>query len=73
LNPFLSIIIPAYNEHSRLPNTLEQVFHFLGKQSYKSELIVVENGSTDKTFEIAQKFADQHKNLRVIHNEDRGK
>jgi len=73
LKPFLSIIIPAYNEQSRLPNTLEQVFHFLGKQSFKSEVIVVENGSTDKTFEVVQKFADQHKNLRVIHNEERGK
>ena len=73
MNPFLSIIIPAYNEQSRLPKTLEQVFHFLGKQSFKSEVIVVENGSTDKTFEAAQKFAERHKNLRVIHNEERGK
>jgi len=73
LNPFLSIIIPAYNEEKRLPNTLEQVFHFLEKQSFKSEVIVVENGSTDKTFEVAQKFAERHKNLRVIHTEERGK
>ena len=73
LNPFLSIIIPAYNEENRLPRTLEQVFHFLGKQSFKSDVIVVENGSTDKTFEVAQTFAEQHKNLRVIHSEERGK
>ena len=73
MNPFLSIIIPAYNEENRLPNTLEQVFHFLEKQSYASEVIVVENGSTDKTFEFAQKLTQQHKNLRVIHNEERGK
>ena len=73
MNPFLSIIIPAYNEEKRLPNTLEQVFHFLEKQSFKSEVIVVENGSTDKTFEVAQKFAERHKNLRVIHTEERGK
>ena len=73
MNPFLSIIIPAYNEENRLPNTLEQVFHFLEKQSYASEVIVVENGSTDKTFEFAQKLAHQYKNLRVIHNEERGK
>jgi len=36
-------------------------------------VIVAENGSTDKTFEVAQKFAERHKNLRVIHNEERGK
>lgn len=69
----MSIIIPAYNEENRLPDTLEQVFHFLEKQSYAAEVIVVENGSTDKTFEFAQKLTQQHKNLRVIHNEERGK
>ena len=73
LNPFFSIIIPAYNEENRLPSTLEQVFHFLEGQSYTSEVIVVENGSTDKTFEAAQRFAEQYKNLRVIHHEQRGK
>ncbi len=73
LNPFFSIIIPAYNEENRLPNTLEQVFRFLESQSYSSEVIVVENGSADKTFEVAQSFTGQHKNLRVIHNEQRGK
>jgi dolichyl-phosphate beta-glucosyltransferase len=73
LNLFLSIIIPAYNEENRLPNSLEQVFRFLEKQSYASEVIVVENGSTDKTFEIASSFVQKHKNLRVIHNEQRGK
>jgi len=72
LNPFLSIIIPAYNEEKRLPDTLEQVFDFLKKQSFTSEVIVVENGSTDKTFEIAQGFMEQYNNLCVIQSE-RGK
>ena len=73
MSSFLSIIIPAYNEENRLPNSLEQVFRFLDKQTYSSEVIVVENGSTDKTFEIASSFVQKHKNLRVIHNEQRGK
>ena len=72
MNPFLSIIIPAHNEANRLPDTLEQVFNFLEKQSFASEVIVVENGSSDKTLEIAQRFAEQHQNLRVIQSE-RGK
>jgi len=72
LNPFLSIIIPAHNEENRLPDTLEQVFDFLKKQSFTSEVIVVENGSTDKTFEIAQGFMEQYNNLCVIQSE-RGK
>lgn len=73
MNPFLSIIIPAHNEANRLPDTLEQVFSFLKKQTFASEVLVVENGSTDKTFEIAHGFAAQHTNLRVIQNDWRGK
>jgi dolichyl-phosphate beta-glucosyltransferase len=73
LSTFLSIVIPAHNEESRLPGTLEQVFRFLEKQPIPSEVIVVENGSADRTFEIAQEFAKQHANLRVIQNDWRGK
>lgn len=72
MNPFLSIIIPAHNEANRLPDTLEQVFGFLKKQTFTSEVIVVENGSSDKTFEIAQGFVAQHASLRVLQSE-RGK
>lgn len=69
MNPFLSIIIPAYNEQNRLPGTLEQIFRFLEQQSYTSEVIVVENGSTDRTYEVAKKFAERHKNLSVFQSQ----
>jgi len=69
LNPFFSIIIPAHNEQNRLPSTLDQILHFLKQQSFPSEVIVVENGSTDHTPEIAQQFAKDHENLRVIQSE----
>ncbi len=71
--PFLSIIIPSHNEEHRLPNTLEQIFRFLEKQSYSAEVVVVENGSTDRTWEIANEFSVHHSNLVVIHEESRGK
>jgi glycosyltransferase involved in cell wall biosynthesis len=73
LTPFLSIIIPAHNEANRLPGTLEQVFDFLDQQPYSSEVIVVENGSSDHTYEIARQFAARHENLHVIQNHQRGK
>jgi len=73
LNPFFSIVIPAYNEEHRLPSTLEQLFHFLENQPFASEIIVVENGSDDRTFEIAQQFADKQKNVHVLRSEQRGK
>jgi dolichyl-phosphate beta-glucosyltransferase len=69
LNPFFSIIIPAHNEQNRLPSTLEKIFHFLEEQSFSSEVIVVENGSTDNTLKIAQQFARQHENLHVLQSE----
>ncbi|MBT3187897.1 MAG: glycosyltransferase family 2 protein [Anaerolineae bacterium] len=72
-SPFLSLIIPAYNEENRLPQTLEQVFAFLVGEDYLSEVIVVENGSTDKTLELAQKLSKKYANLRVLQNEKAGK
>lgn len=72
MTTFLSVIIPAHNEENRLPNTLEQVLRFLEKQSFTSEVIVVENGSSDNTLDVAQKYAEQNKNIRVIQSE-RGK
>ena len=73
MNPFLTIVIPAHNEESRLPDTLEQLIRFLGKQTFTSEIIVVENGSQDRTYVLAKEFADRHANMRVIQNDWRGK
>lgn len=71
--PFLSIVIPAYNEENRLPHTLEQLFSFLDSQSYSYEVLVVENGSTDRTFQAAQDYAAVYPFLRLLKNEQRGK
>jgi dolichyl-phosphate beta-glucosyltransferase len=73
LNPFLSIVIPAYNEENRLPDTLQQVLEYLKKQPFTSDVLVVENGSSDGTFVVARKFAEQHANMKVIQNDQRGK
>ena len=71
--PFLSIIIPAYNEERRLPNTLEQAFSFIQDQPYEVEVLVVENGSSDCTYEVAQKFSAEHTHFHAIHEPGRGK
>lgn len=71
--PFLSIIIPAYNEESRLPRTLEQIFAFLNQQAYIFEVLVIENGSSDKTLEVTQKYAQTHPQLIVLQEQQRGK
>jgi dolichyl-phosphate beta-glucosyltransferase len=66
LNPFLSIVIPAHNEANRLPDTLEQLFAFLKKQTFTFEVLIIENGSSDSTLEIAQRFAEQHPELQIL-------
>jgi dolichyl-phosphate beta-glucosyltransferase len=71
--PLLSIIIPAHNEENRLPRTLEQVSDFLAQQSYGAEVLVVENGSSDRTAEVSEAFASKYKNMHVIRIAERGK
>jgi glycosyltransferase involved in cell wall biosynthesis len=71
--PFLSIVIPARNEEARLPRALGQVFAFLETQPYSSQVVVVENGSSDRTLEVAQKFTGNFPSLRVLHEDAAGK
>ena len=71
--PFLSIIVPAHNEEGRLPQTLEQIFAFLGTQDYTAEVLIVENGSSDKTLEIAREYAARQGSMKVFHEDDPGK
>lgn len=69
----LSIIIPAYNEEERLPRTLKTIHDFLEKQPYQAEVLVVENGSSDRTLAIAQESERQMKEVHALHCEQRGK
>jgi glycosyltransferase involved in cell wall biosynthesis len=52
---------------------LERIFAFLDSQAYSSEVLVIENGSSDRTLELAREFAARNPNLIVIHEEQRGK
>ena len=71
--PHLSVIIPAYNEANRLPDTLRQVEAFLNAQPYESELWVVENGSRDNTLAIAKAYQEHMPNLHVLQLATAGK
>lgn len=73
LPPFLSVVIPAHNEEQRLPVSLEQIFAFLQAQSYASEVLVVENGSSDRTLEVAQSYSRRFPQLKVLQSSQRGK
>lgn len=66
----LSVIIPAYNEEERLPKTLAEIDKYLKNQPYQYEIIVVNDGSKDKTAEIVEKLKPDIRNLRVINNKE---
>lgn len=67
----LSIIIPAYNEEKRIEKTLESVVSYVEKQDFQSEIIVVNDGSKDKTSQVVEKFKNK---VKLIDNkENKGK
>ncbi|MGC2530447.1 MAG: dolichyl-phosphate beta-glucosyltransferase [Candidatus Acidiferrum sp.] len=72
--PGLSIVIPSYNEELRLPATLERIADYLPSLGGETEILVVDDGSKDRTAEVAESFRGKLPSLRVITNgENRGK
>ncbi|MCR4406277.1 MAG: glycosyltransferase family 2 protein [Anaerolineae bacterium] len=71
--PLLSIVVPAYNEERRLPGTLETIIAYLRAQDYRAELIVVDDGSSDGTVRVVERYMDSYPGLRLIRNDHRGK
>ncbi|MCL5999838.1 MAG: glycosyltransferase family 2 protein [Chloroflexi bacterium] len=76
MRPLVSVIIPAWDEESRLPATLSALAQFVessASQSFSLEAIVVDNASTDHTYLLATAFSQSHPYLRVIQETRRGK
>ena len=72
-SPWLSVIVPAYNEEQRLPATLEKLHTYLDRQSYPAEIVVVDNGSTDRTADLVRDHARRISSLRLLQAPVRGK
>src|SRR5712671_2261496 len=66
--PDLSIIIPSYNEESRLPATLERIAEYLSSYGRGAEVLVVDDGSKDGTAAVAEYFRIKIPSLRVVSN-----
>ena len=71
--PLLSIIIPAHNEERRLAQSLETIIEFIHAQPYQSEIIVVENGSSDRTARISQDYSDRYGEIQTLQEPVAGK
>src|SRR3989344_224387 len=64
----ISFFCPAYNDEKNLPKLISAVHNFLSSISNKFEIIIVEDGSPDKTGEVADKLAREYPQVRVIHH-----
>lgn len=72
--PFLSIVIPAYNEAQRIGKSLEKIRQYLDSRSFSAELIVVDDGSTDEMPRHLREASAQWDALRVFRTDpNRGK
>jgi len=71
--PFVSIIIPAYNEEARLPESLSLIAAFAQSQPYPVEVVVVDNNSSDRTHAIVEEFADEVPYVRPLFEGTQGK
>jgi len=70
---FLSIIVPAYNEEKRLPESLPQIIDFVLHQDYSTEVLVVDDGSVDQTAEIVREFQEQAEFITLLRVDHGGK
>jgi glycosyltransferase involved in cell wall biosynthesis len=68
--PLVSVVVPAYNEALKLMGSLTAIYTYLGtlQDRYRFELIVVDDGSTDETGDIADVFAKTHTGVIVLHH-----
>jgi glycosyltransferase involved in cell wall biosynthesis len=72
--PFLSVIIPSYNEQKNIARgVLDDMLSYLQSQSHEWELIFSDDGSTDGTLNVLEKFAQKSSHIRVIKNVHAGK
>jgi glycosyltransferase involved in cell wall biosynthesis len=67
---FISIVLPCYNEEAILPGNLTAIINYMdnNRDKYRWEIIIVNDGSKDKTGEIADNFSNERDEIRVIHH-----
>ncbi len=71
---FLSIVIPAFNEETNIRlGALDKVSRYLDRQTYTWEVVIVNDGSSDKTQQLIDEFNKNNSHFRMIHNPHQGK
>jgi glycosyltransferase involved in cell wall biosynthesis len=67
---FLSVVVPAYNEERRLPDTMTQVLAYLDRQPYRSELIIADDGSADRTAALVEELMARRADIPLAQRAD---
>jgi glycosyltransferase involved in cell wall biosynthesis len=68
------VTIPVYNEESDLPKCIDRLTKFLAEQkSFESSIVIADNASTDRTWELAQELEKQYPNVKAIHIPRKGR
>ncbi|MBX4206025.1 glycosyltransferase [Candidatus Microgenomates bacterium] len=71
---FLSVVIPAYNEERNVRSeVLKNIDDYLKKQTYTWEVLIVDDGSSDRTVEFSERFCKNHKGFRILKEPHKGK
>jgi dolichyl-phosphate beta-glucosyltransferase len=74
MKPFLSVIIPAYNEEINLKRgVLDSVYDYLSDKRFDWEVIILDDGSSDATISLVEKFVEHHKGFFLKKEPHRGK
>lgn len=68
-----SIVIPAFNEENRISATLDQILKFFAERGTKGEIVVVDDGSTDSTADIVQRYRRRTYRTKLFRLQHRGK
>ncbi len=68
----LSVFFPAYNEEGNIQRTTEKAIEVLKTKNLEWEILIINDGSKDKTGEIADELAKKYKNIKVVHQENGG-
>ena len=70
----VAVVIPVYNEEKALPDSIARLRDFLSKNlNHKWHIVIADNASTDKTFEIAQSLAKQYPDVIPFHIDEKGR
>jgi glycosyltransferase involved in cell wall biosynthesis len=67
--PFLTVFTPAYNEEENLPRCIEAILQKVDELGITAEILVIEDGSADRTAQVADRLAGANPRVRVIHQE----